>query len=376
MPHALSNRASRARCVPLALRVRPTSACAAGGCAQASTLRVSPRALSDRASRARCAKHIPVPLMQRNRPRLRPSGSGMCAGRPTDAQHPARRDRREPSTSPCSLCNATAPACHGRRRGVRWMAHVCLTVCAASGATRSQRAENVPVPLVRGDRPCLPRPAAECVQGGPSVCRIRRVTIAASRARACAARATRPPPPATAGGVCAEGHTYVPHPVPHDCSEPSTSQCRSRDAIPSRLPRQVAGMCAARPTCVPHPASLDCCESSTSQCRSFDATPPTYRGRCAGRPKCVPHTARRVAASRARARAARATRPPPPATAGGVDACRVTQVCAASGASRSPRAQHVPVPLVRRNSPRLPRPAEGNVHRAVHACVASGASRT
>jgi hypothetical protein len=33
--------------------------------------------------------------------------------------HPARRDRSEPSTSPCRSRVATAPACHGRRRDVR-----------------------------------------------------------------------------------------------------------------------------------------------------------------------------------------------------------------------------------------------------------------
>ncbi len=73
---------------------------------------------------------------------------------------------------------------------------------------------------------------------------------------------------------------------------------------------------------------------------------------------CTPHFAddvcrfRRVAiaASRARPHAARATRQAAHATCGG---ClrRAAHVCAAPGASRSQRAEHAPVPLVRRDVP-------------------------
>ena len=64
MPHALSNHASQARCVPLALRIRASSACAAGGCAQ----------------RPHCVSRRVI----------------------------ARVGHVAPSTSPCHLCNATA----------------------------------------------------------------------------------------------------------------------------------------------------------------------------------------------------------------------------------------------------------------------------
>jgi hypothetical protein len=136
--------------------------------------------------------------------------------------------------------------------------------------------------------PRLPRRAAGrgCALRGPRVCRIRRLAMAASRARPHAARATRPPPPIEAGG----------------------------------------GICAGpgRPKCVPHPARRDRSEPSTSQRLSRDATTPFC------------HCRRR-----------------------GVR--RAAQVCAASGASRTPRAEHVPVtvPLVRRDSPLLPWPAGG-----------------
>jgi hypothetical protein len=396
MPHALSNCASRARCAPLALRIRPSSACAAGGCAQASALRVSPRVLSDRASlaasRACCAaKHNPVPLMQRNPPRLRPSGSGM------------RRDARL--------------AAHG---------------CAAPGASRSPRAEHIPVQLVRRDRPRLPWLAAGCALDCPRVCHIRRDTITASRARARAACTRRPPrchgrrrnacraahvcaasggsrspraehapvplvlrdrPAAMAGsGMRAEWPAYVQHPVPHDCSEPSTSMCRSRDAIPSRLPRRAAGMCVARPTCVPHPAPRDRSEPRTSPCRPRDATAParhgrrrvvsrvatrvphpvhrnrsepstcpcrsrdataptchSWRRRCAGRPTRVPHPVRRNR-SEPSTSPCRSSDPTAPSCHGQRRDVRWTiHACAASSPSRSPRDELVPVPLARRD---------------------------
>ena len=60
---------------------------------------------------------------------------------------------------------------------------------------RSSRADHVPVPLARRDRPH----------------------------------------PATAGGgMCARRHKFVPHPAHRDRSEPSTSPCHSRDATTPR----------------------------------------------------------------------------------------------------------------------------------------------
>jgi hypothetical protein len=71
MPHALSNRASRARCVLLALCICPTSACAAGGYAQ----------------RPHCVSRRVCLAIAR-------------------VGHVAPK-----STSPCRSCDATAPAC-------------------------------------------------------------------------------------------------------------------------------------------------------------------------------------------------------------------------------------------------------------------------
>ncbi len=51
--------------------------------------------------------------------------------------------------------------------------------------------------------------------------------------------------------------------------------------------------------------------------------------------------------------------PPPPAASGSRAACWAAHVCAAPGASRSPRAQHALAPLARRGNPRPPRPAAG-----------------
>jgi hypothetical protein len=157
----------------------------------------------------------------------------MRSRRPTSVPHPAHHDRREPSTSQCRSCDAIAPACYGRRMGMcngrptrvphpappradvpvpscdatapayygrRRTARLPAHVCAAPGASRSQRAEHVPEPLLRRDPSRLPRSAAGCAQGGPRLYRILRLAIAASPARPRAARATRPPPPATAGG--------------------------------------------------------------------------------------------------------------------------------------------------------------------------------
>ena len=259
----------------------------------------------------------------------------MRAWQPTGAQHPARRDCSEPSTRPCSSCDATAPDCHGWRRDVPWIAHACAT----SGVTRSQQAEHVPVPLVRGDRPA-----------------------------------------ATAGGgMRAERHTCVPHPAGHDRREPSTRPCRSCDATAPachglrRDVRRVARVCAASgnsrsPRAAQHvpvplarrnplpPATAGsedvrctahvCATSGASRSPRAERVPmqlvqrdpPRLSRPAAG---CAPGGQRvcrilrlAIAASRARPRATRATRPPPPATAGGRAVRRAAHVCAASHGSR------------------------------------------
>jgi hypothetical protein len=198
-------------------------------------------------------------------------------------QHPRRRNRSEPSTSPCRSRDATChPATCGG--GLRLAAHVC----AAPGASRSQRAEHVPVPLARRYMP--PRHVRRgSVLGGPCVCRTRRVAITASRARPRAARATRHAPRhvrrgSAPGGPCVcRIHGVV----------IAASRARPRAARASRhatLPR-TAGVRAE-----PHPRRRDPnhSEPRTSPCRSRDATcpPPRAAGVCAGRPMCVPHLAR------------------------------------------------------------------------------------
>jgi hypothetical protein len=109
-------------------------------------------------------------------------------------------------------------------------------VWAASSASRSQRAEHVPVPLARHHR--------------PPACHGRRRDVRRAR------------------------HLCAPHPARRKRSEPSTSPCRSR--VASLRPPDTAGggMCAGRATCV-------------------------------GRIQRVA-----IAASRARPRATRASRPP------------------------------------------------------------------
>jgi hypothetical protein len=107
--------------------------------------------------------------------------------------------------------------------------------------------------------------------------------------------------------------------------------------------------------CVPLPARRDRSELSTSQCLSHITTPhPTATasgGMCALRATCVCRT-RRVAieSNRAPLCANRASRTPArlPLQAEG-RAPGVPLVCAASGASRLRRAEHVPVPLARRD---------------------------
>jgi hypothetical protein len=244
------------------------------------------------------------------------AGGELRACLPTYVPHPARRDRSEPSTSQSLSCDATDPACHGQRRDARRAAHVCT----ASFASRLPRAQHVPVQLVRRDRPRLLRPAdgnvqrrdgrptrvphpaphdrstsrcrscdatapachgrrQGCAPGGTRVCRIPRVAIVASRARPRAARATRPPPPATAGGEMRAGRpTWVPHrrlAIAANRARPSAA----RATRTSRLATAGGGMGVGLPKCVPHPAHHDRREPSTSPCRPRDATAAARHGR-------------------------------------------------------------------------------------------------
>ena len=51
-----------------------------------------------------------APLARREFPPPATAGGGTCARRPECVQHPAHRDRREPSTSPCRSRDATIPS--------------------------------------------------------------------------------------------------------------------------------------------------------------------------------------------------------------------------------------------------------------------------
>ena len=227
---------------------------------------------------------------------------------------------RLPATAGGELC-AGPGACH---------------LCA-SGAPCSQRAAHVPVPLAR----CDPPPAC---QG-----RRRRGR------RAC--------------------HLCVPHPARRDHSESSTPSCRSRDMSLCLPDTAGGGLCAGRATCVATLARRNRSEPSTSPCRSREVTnrPPATAGSgmCAWRATRGCRIQRvAIVASRARRRAARAMRPPARLSwpAAGY-APSVPRVCAASGASRSQRAEHFPVPLARRDPPPASYGRRLGSRRTCHLCV-------
>ena len=192
-------------------------------------------------------------------------------------------------------------------------------VCAAFGASRSQRAEHVPVPIARRDPP-------------PAFHGLRRDV---RRAR----------------------HLCVPHPARHNRSEPSTSPCRSRLVTPHTPAMACGGMCAGRATCVCR-IRRDAIAASLAPCRSRHASPqpPATAGgeTCAWSATCVCRTQRvAIAAVRARPRADRASRvsrPPirQPRPAAGC-APGAPLVSAAPSASQPQRAEHVTVPLVLRD---------------------------
>ena len=89
---------------------------------------------------------------------------------------------------------------------------------------------------------------------------------------------------------------------------------------------------------------------------------------------CVPPPARRDRSETSTHRAARATLPPSPATAGGGPALGGTCVCRRRRVAIAAR-QARTVPLARRDRPSLPRPVEGP-RWAAHVCAAAGASRS
>ncbi len=102
-------------------------------------------------------KPCPGPSLQHN-----------CTSSPSSERRmlqPTRCNRGEQSTSPCSSFNAIA----ARLPRPAECAPAVPRVSAATGASLSQRAEHVPVPLARHNRPRLPRPA-ECAAGMPLVC--------------------------------------------------------------------------------------------------------------------------------------------------------------------------------------------------------------
>ncbi len=119
--------------------------------------------------------------------------------------HPARRDRSEPSTSPCRSRLATPRPPFGLRWDVR---RECPSSVPHPAIAAS---EHSPVPLVRLD---LTPPAAGCAPGGATMPWFRCYATAASRVRPRPSRAARPPLPACKGllSKCAQ------HPANSPCA--------------------------------------------------------------------------------------------------------------------------------------------------------------
>jgi hypothetical protein len=161
------------------------------------------------ASRPQRAEHVTVPLARRDPPPA-------CQGLRRDVRRachscvplPARRDRSEPSTSPCQSRGATDPRLPLLAAGC---APGAPLVCAASGVSRSQRAEHVHVPLARRDRSTPATVAARCAPDTPLVC----ATSGASRPQRAEhvpvpiTRRDRSPPTMACGGMCARRATCV-----------------------------------------------------------------------------------------------------------------------------------------------------------------------
>ena len=261
------------------------------------------------ASRPQRAAHVPVPLARCDpRPPSKTCG-GMCAGRATcvgrirvaivasRSRHRANRASRPlallprpaagcaPGASivcaassasrpqraahvPVRLCGATAPRLPMLAAGC---APGVPLVWAASGASRPQRAEHVPVPLARRDRsPPTLVCGGTCDGRDICVCRFWRVAFAASRARPRDARAARPLYAGHGcGEICARRATCVGR-IRRVASAASRARPRANRAarpIPAfnGLWRDVR---RARHLCVPHSARRDRSEPSTSSCRS------------------------------------------------------------------------------------------------------------
>jgi hypothetical protein len=165
----------------------------------------------------------------------------------------------------------------------------------------------------------------------------------------------------------------VPPSARHDRSETCTP--RAARVTPPR-PRPAEGRRRAAQVCAAIGASRSL-QDLHAPCSSCDTTTlPGYGRRRAG---AGPHmyvlpSARRDRCETCTPRAARATRPPSPATAGGGPAPSRTDVCRHRRVKIAARPAH-PVQLARRNRPPRPRPAEGR-RRAAHACAAIGASRS
>ena len=203
----------------------------------------------------------------RARPRAarRPWGLPGCpdVGRTRRAAIAASRARPRAARAPHSPPPAKAGV--GFASGGPDVGHIPRVAIAASRARpRSARATRSLQPATAG---------VGSTPGGPDrVCkRLRRlVIIATSRARPRAARAKRWPLLATAA-ICRGKH------------EPSTSPCRSRNALaPAR--HSWRGICAGLPRCRPPMArSYRSKPRRTSPCRSRT---------CTGRPRCLPHAAR------------------------------------------------------------------------------------
>ncbi len=121
---------------------------------------VLPWGLSQRASTLLTSSHPAASPPEGPRPWPESSSKGRRVLQPT------RCNCGEESTSPCSPFNAIAPRLP---RPAMECAPAVPRGCAASGASLSQRADHVPVPLVRRNRSRLPRPA-ECAAGVPRVC--------------------------------------------------------------------------------------------------------------------------------------------------------------------------------------------------------------
>jgi hypothetical protein len=295
--------------------------------------------------------------------------------------HPARRDRSEPSTSPCRLRRELSPACYGRRRDVRRAGHLCVPHPA-----RRDRSEKRTSPC--RSRAVTHRPPATaggegCTGRDTRVCSIRRVAIAASRARPRAARATRPPArlsrPATG---CALG-------VPPVYAASSASRAQRAEHVRVPLARCDSPLACrdrrrdvrrARHLCVPHPAHRDCSEPSTPQCSSRDVSPrppaSAGGGRSAGRATFLCHSCALRSQRAEHIPVQLARRDPPPACHGRRrDVRRACILCAASGASCSQRAKHAPVPLARRDPPLAFHGRRRDVRRACHLCVPHPARR-